>query len=61
MRNRVEVVLQVRVDYPEMARLQMPVHFTQPECVNDFETPASINLVSKSGRWFFQRLPFSVG
>src|SRR4029453_11486203 len=29
MWNRVEVALQVRVDYPEVARFHMPVHFTQ--------------------------------
>ena len=29
MRNRVKVVLQVRVHHPEVARFQMPVHFPQ--------------------------------
>ena len=31
------------------------------ECVNDFETPGCINLVSKSALWFCQWFPFSVG
>ena len=29
MRNRVKVVLQVRVHHPEVARFQVPVHFPQ--------------------------------
>jgi len=43
MWNRVKVALQVRVDYPEMARFQMPVHFTQrifaPETLPKAEAP----------------------
>jgi len=29
MRNRVKLALQVRVNYPAVARFQVPVHFTQ--------------------------------
>src|SRR5450631_1118591 len=43
MRDRVKVVLQVRVHHPEVARFQMPIHFTQrifaSEILPKAETP----------------------